>query len=182
MLAAVPIVTRNVTPLYSKKPCKNLEVGYKLGIVEGDKMFRSITIGLFLCILSTVTITAQSETLTSESGACEFNNMLLDKLSGEVSKGSERVFLISYSAKAEKPLMDNRRLTYTRWVFSDIKHFPKDKLTLATSSDRVEEKDIRLEFWLGSRLFLNISIKKNQQVCYLTHDYDPKEHRKVKKS
>lgn len=145
-------------------------------------MFRSITIGLFLCILCTVTIAAQSETLTSESGACEVNNMLLGKLRAEVSKGAEQVSLISYAAKAEKPVIAIRRLLYTRAVSTDIKGLPKDRFLIAAAADRVEEKDIRLEFWIGSRLFLKISVKKDQQVCYLTDVYDPNDHRKVKRN
>lgn len=145
-------------------------------------MFRPIVTGLFLCIICSLPISAQSDTFTSEGGACEVNNMLLDKFRAEVLKGSETVFLISYSAKTEKPLMDERRLLYTRAVFTKVKRFPKDKFIIAAATDPVEEKDIRLEFWIGSRLFLKISVPKNQEVCYLTDVYDPKDHRKVKRN
>jgi hypothetical protein len=143
-------------------------------------MFKFIIGATLLCLVSVIGIRSQTDMLSSSGTECEVNNLYLDRLRGEVAKGTDRVFLISYSSKSEKSGIDNKRLGYTRFISTDFKRFPKDKLTIATG-ERATEKDIRLEFWIGSKLFWIMSLSRNQIPCYLTHTYDPPKSRRGKK-
>lgn len=107
-----------------------------------------------------------------EDARCELNNRYIDMLISEVEKTNERVFVISHATKNEKAGVNYSRLIYTKTVLSKFKGLDERKITIATG-DKTSAKEGNLEFWLGSKLFLVVSIFNNQQICLQVHEFEP---------
>ncbi|HMS41706.1 MAG TPA: hypothetical protein PKE69_15855 [Pyrinomonadaceae bacterium] len=106
----------------------------------------------------------------SKGEFCESNNSLIDVLAMEiVNNPMATVFVISRGGIGEKLSIVNRRLKYTQMVLLKIKKFNERRVVFA-SGEKVKGEG-NVEFYIGSELFLTISMKKNKPICFLTPDY-----------
>lgn len=110
-----------------------------------------------------------------EDARCELNIRYIDMLISEVEKSNERIFVISHAAKNERVGVNRSRLIYTKTVISQFKGLAERKITIATG-EKTSDREGKLEFWLGSKLFLVVSISSNQQICLQVLDFDVKNH------
>lgn len=129
-----------------------------------------IWVGLILS-LSQAGVLAQDQTsrpkhvVKMESGGvCELNNLYIDLLIGEAKKSKERIFIISRLSKSERYRLNWRRLGKAHFFLTDGKDIPPSQILTAVSS-RTTEKNGRLEFYLGSQLFLLSEAEQGKDVC-----------------
>lgn len=142
--------------------------------------FTLIAAVLACVFLANVTIGQKRDVVTvqnSKAADCEFNNLLLDTLIISTKKKEERLFIIARPSKNEGNQINFLRLKLARSVISDYKKgLNKSEVVIAIGESSVE-KDGKLEFWIGSDLYVIISTRKNQQACFQTPDYVPKKGR-----
>ena len=103
------------------------------------------------------------------SGSCEVNNRYIDELVGEAKKTKERIFVIAIPSQKEKYKINGERLGYALTVLTQIKRVDFKQVTAATGIETTE-KNGRVEFYLGSQLFLVSFAEKNKQICLLCCD------------
>lgn len=122
-----------------------------------------------ICIVSIV-VGMQGQSLdpkfrvaSDEDGACELNNRHVDSLVKSLQEGNERVFIISRRNVKERALVDSARISSAVSVLKVSKQVNTNRIVtgvgIPTSSNG------RLEFYLGSELFLVSYAKRNKQIC-----------------
>lgn len=98
------------------------------------------------------------------SGACEVNGAYLDALTQEARSRSERVFVIARLGKRESSrALNRRRLHMVRNHLVMSGRLQKDFVVFA-EGDRADHEG-RLEFYLGSRLYLVSLAEPGNDVC-----------------
>jgi hypothetical protein len=123
--------------------------------------------GLLLLSYPSVARAQESgETKIVEGGinGCELNSAYLDALTQEARARSERVFVIARLGRGEKSTVLNRnRLHRVRNHLVVTGRLKKDRVVFA-EGDRVDSEG-RIEFYLGSRLYLVSLAKQGKDVC-----------------
>lgn len=127
--------------------------------------------GFLIVLQMVVIIKGQSNTaeyiIDSKIDArCELNNLYIEKLITNAIEKKERIFVISKLGKNEKFKINSLRLSYTLMVLTKIKKM-EPELVITAIGDKTSEKNGKLEFYYGSKLFLVILIEPNKQVCLL---------------
>jgi len=87
-------------------------------------------------------------------------------LISEAKQTNERIFIISRLNKKEKYPLNRFRLNYAYSVFTQLKEIKSEQVVTAIG-ERTSERDGRIEFYLGSQLFLVSMIENGKQVCLL---------------
>lgn len=117
----------------------------------------------------------------ADSSSCEVNGAFLDSLVQDARSGSERIFVIARLGDGESSRPLNRsRLEYSRFYISINKGLKSDKVVFA-EGDRVNGEG-RLEFYLGSKLYLVSLAKRNRMVCLTCCDDRPEERRNTRRN
>ena len=108
--------------------------------------------------------------IESKGQWCESNNVGLDILSVLLNENpATKLFIIARAGTGEKASVIKRRLDETEYVVLGIKGFNEKRVIFATG-DSIKGEG-RLDFYLGSKLFMIVRMKKKDSVCYLTPDY-----------
>ncbi len=115
-----------------------------------------------------VQATAQEASVTkivrADANACETNGSYLDMLTNEARSRSQRVFVISRLGIGERRIsIGRRRLQMARNHLITSDRLQKEQVVFA-EGERVQGEG-RLEFYLGSRLFLISLAQRNGNVC-----------------
>lgn len=137
------------------------------------RILACITIGLILFFLE-INITAQQQQIeepkyavnNNSDGACELNNAAIDQLVIEAKKSKERIFVISVLGKGETYRTNLARLGKARSVLTKEKQVPVSQIITAIR-EGLTEKTGKLEFYLGSQLFLVSEAEKNKMICLI---------------
>lgn len=98
-------------------------------------------------------------------GACEDNNLRIDMLVHAARKNKERVFVISRVASRERYNLNHSRLSYAVAVLARIKGLGEENVIGAIGQR--SSKGGRLEFYVGSELFLISNAEPGKQICLL---------------
>lgn len=106
---------------------------------------------------------------TNEDAHCELNNLYIDLIVTETIKNKERVFVISRLGKNEKDRWNLSRLALARTILTQIKPLQSEQVVTAVG-EKSTETNGRLEFYVGSQLFLVSYAEKNKQPCLLCCD------------
>jgi hypothetical protein len=118
---------------------------------------------------------------TSEDAYCELNRVYFEALVREQSENSEKLFVISRLGKIEQTKWAHNRLAFAKAYLTQVMPFDEKKSVFAIG----EKTDSvgKLEFYLGSKLFLVIEQPKNELGCFsCCEEYVPKKtKRKTKK-
>lgn len=129
-----------------------------------------------ICLLSIIAngqnVNTQNAAAISQSDGnlCEYNNNRIDALAMAFRANEENIlFVISHGGTNESPSVLKRRLDHTKLVLLHMKKF-NEKRTIFASGDKIKGKG-KIDFYVGSQLFLTINMKKNGSVCFLTPDY-----------
>ena len=129
--------------------------------------YRLSILVLFLCVNYVFTQEKDIETIRSfpASGAyCELNSAYLDLLSNKQKESGERIFVISRLGKREKKSKNIERLTLVKHYLIERAGLEKERVVFAEGS---KTNDLgKLEFYLGSKLFLIIEMSKNSVGCF----------------
>lgn len=132
---------------------------------------RRLRVGALLVLLlalctGTARAQQQGETQVVKVGGnyCELNSLHLDYLVQEARAGTERIFVIARLGKKEKSRTLNRtRLDAARFHLILNRDLKEDSVILA-EGERTD-KEGRLEFYLGSRLYLVSMAAPGKNVC-----------------
>ena len=99
-----------------------------------------------------------------DANACELNSAHLDALTREARATSERVFVIARLGKRERSkALNRRRLHMTRNYIITSGRLVKDNVVFA-EGDQADTQG-RLEFYLGSKLYLISLVEYGKDVC-----------------
>jgi len=105
-----------------------------------------------------------TRTVQADANACETNSSFLDALTKEARTSSERVFVISRLGAGEKRTIVSRsRLQMARNHLVTSGRLQKEQVVFA-EGERVIDKG-RLEFYIGSRLYLISLAQRNGDIC-----------------
>jgi hypothetical protein len=135
---------------------------------------------LILIVTLTCCLTAAGQTPSSETrvvkgdaNACELNSAYLDYMVRDQRANSERIFVISRLGRGEsKRSLSRGRLQYARFYLLESGRTQKEKVIFA-EGDRVDGEG-RVEFYLGSRLYLVSLAERGRNVCLTCcEDYVP---------
>lgn len=106
----------------------------------------------------------------SKGELCEYNNVSMDAIAMMLLMDKNALlYVIAHGGTNESQSVVKRRLDYTKIILLGVKRFDKKRMVFATG-DKIKGKGT-LDFYVGSQLFLTISMQKNRPVCYLTPDY-----------
>lgn len=97
--------------------------------------------------------------------SCELNSAYLDNLIAEAKKNKERIFVISRTNMKEKYRVNRYRLE-AAYDYITTREVPPREIVVAIG-ERTSEKKGRLEFYLGSQLYL-VSLAENGKPICLT--------------
>jgi hypothetical protein len=103
---------------------------------------------------------------SSEDAHCELNNRFIDSLVIEAKKGDERIFIISRLNTKEKFGWNRARLSRAYSILTEVKNIKSEQIVIAIG-DRTSERKGRIEFYLGSQLFLVSLAENGKQICFL---------------
>lgn len=95
---------------------------------------------------------------------CEMNNLYIDLLVGEARKSKERIFIIAKLGRGEAYELSWQRLEAASFFLTDGKQIASSQIVTAAGA-RTGNKIGRLEFYLGSQLFLVSEAKRGKGVC-----------------
>lgn len=151
---------------YHKRPffgerIKNMRKLQILGLI--------IIIFQFCSIVNGQATSTKYEVSSSEDAHCEQNNRYIEQFVDEATKEikkNERIFIISYVGKNEKVNINHSRLNYALAILTQLKGIEAKRIITATAQKNSEEKG-KLEFYLGSELFLVSKAATNKQICLL---------------
>jgi len=101
----------------------------------------------------------------TDEAACELNSSYLDILLAKARNSNDRIFVISRLSKTESSKLNRIRLTNARLALTDGKGLSENQVITAIGDRIVNGGRGRLEFYLGSRLFLVSKINKNKIAC-----------------
>ncbi len=136
------------------------------------KLLYSLFIFLFffqsILVVDAQISSAQYEVDSKEDAHCELNNRYIDSLVIEAvkNKPNEIIFVISRLASREKLSVGNSRLGNAELVLTGIKKVDGKRIVFA-SGKRLPNGKGRLEFYVGSNLFLVSLADRNKQICLL---------------
>ena len=102
-------------------------------------------------------------TVESTVDACELNSFYLDELISEAKRSKEKIFIISKLSKKEKYGINWFRLQSAQ-DYITTREIPVEQIVIAVGQ-RVSKEPGRLEFYLGSKLFLLSEGKINKLIC-----------------
>lgn len=109
----------------------------------------------------------------SGSNSCELNSLYLDSLAQDARPSNERVFVIARrGGKESSKYISRRRLELARLhlvVATD--RFSSDRIVFA-EGDTVNGEG-RLEFYLGSKLYLISLAQRDKNICFTCCDDPP---------
>lgn len=121
---------------------------------------------LFIGCSGTAVAQKQSGTqiVKGDANSCELNSLHLDYLVQDARASSERVFVIGRLGKRETSrLLNRRRLHIARNHLVTSGRLNKDFVVFAEGDQ--SDKEGRLEFYLGSKLYLVSLIERGKDVC-----------------
>lgn len=123
---------------------------------------------LLLCVCSLATSAQEQESVArivkGDANACELNSAYLDALTQDARASSERIFVIARLGKRESSrTLNRRRLHRTRNHLVTSGRLAKGSVIFA-EGDQAETKG-RLEFYLGSKLYLVSLVEYGKDVC-----------------
>ena len=105
-----------------------------------------------------------TKVVKGDANACELNSLYLDYLAQDARASSERVFVIARLGRGEKNRALNRmRLSAARFSLAANRELKKETLVFAEGEQT--EKEGRLEFYLGSKLYLISLVARGKNVC-----------------
>lgn len=117
------------------------------------------------------TVSVKAQTLSpkyivdSKDGAvCEINALHIDELVAEARRSKERIFIISRLSKSEKYKLNRVRLSNAFNLLTVTREIPVEQIVTAIG-ERTPEKKGRLEFHLGSQLFLVSLADSGKLIC-----------------
>lgn len=116
----------------------------------------------------------QTEVVKGDVNACELNSLHLDKLKSDWLSGDlkERIFVIARLGNKEKSRRLNLlRLTEAKFFTVGKGQLPKENVVFAEGEKA--KGDGRIEFYLGSQLFLVSLAPLNKNVCFACCDDNP---------
>lgn len=135
------------------------------------KAVSSLTRALAGTVILTSLVVAQSVTsepkylVNKEAGAvCEKNNLYIDLLVREANKTNQKIFIISRLGDGEQSKLGWRRLRKAEFFLTSGKEIPPSRIIIAAGR-RLSKAQGRLEFYLGSNLFLLSEAEKGKDVC-----------------
>ncbi len=120
----------------------------------------------YSCIKTVAAQGAQSNTkiVKGDANSCELNSLYLDYLAQDARASLERIFVIARLGKGEKSRDLNRtRLVAARFYLIANRELKKEMIIFA-EGDRAD-KEGRLEFYLGSKLYLVSLVERGKDVC-----------------
>jgi hypothetical protein len=123
----------------------------------------------FLCALDAF---GQKPVMTVEANAsaCEVNAASFDNLANDLRSNKEHIFIIARLGKGEpSPDLNRRRLSNVRAYFMTNWKIDPSRLTFAAGS-RVDGEG-RVEFYIGSTLWLISYVKPGRDICVDCCDY-----------
>lgn len=111
-------------------------------------------------------------TVRGDANSCELNSLHLNSLVQEARANSERVFVIARLGRGERAALLNRlRLDMARFQLMQSGRLPKGAVIFAEGDSTDGEG--RLEFYLGSRLYLVSLARRGENVCLTCCDDRP---------
>lgn len=99
-----------------------------------------------------------------DDAACELNSRHIDSLVLELKRSSQILFIISRRNAREKSLVDRARLSSAVSVLTAVKDVDIKRIVTG-AGDPVSNSKGRLEFYLGSELFLVSYARPSKHVC-----------------
>ena len=123
----------------------------------------------------------------ADTGACEINSLHFDRISSEVSKNPQRVFVLFRAGKGETETVNERRLKFVKNFLEKVKYW--EKLDVVYARGEKTNGEARIEFYVGGKLFLTTLAQKNKTPCLdccggggfmIPQNLAPKKKRKMK--
>lgn len=143
---------------------------------------------LLFLLANHITMRAQekSETIIvkGDDNACELNSLYLDNLRMRfMSQDNQRVFVIARLGSKETSTRLNRLRLNSVKIYTVVSgRFPKE-MTIFAEGERAEGEG-RIEFYLGSRLYLVALVAPGKNICLTCCDdsYVPSKNNRGKKA
>jgi hypothetical protein len=109
-------------------------------------------------------VAGETKVVEADNNSCELNSAYLDYLSQEARANGERVFVVARPGRGEtsRPL-SLARLNQARAFLILQRNLDPSRVVFA-EGERAKDEG-RLEFYLGSKLFLVSLAKQNKAVC-----------------
>ena len=130
------------------------------------------------CLVACVSAVAQessteTQVVKGDANSCELNSAYLDYIVMEQRAKGERIYVIARLGRSEVNRSLNRaRLEYARFYLLESGRTQKEKVVFA-EGERIDGEG-RVEFYLGSRLFLVSLAERGKNVCLTCcEDYIP---------
>jgi len=127
---------------------------------------------IYFSLVAANAVIAQKPVMTVESNpsACEVNAASFDNLANHLRSNNERIFIIARLGNGEWSRdLNRRRLSNVRTYFMTNWKIDPARFTFAAGS-RVEGEG-RVEFYIGSTLWLISYVKPNRDICVDCCDY-----------
>jgi len=118
----------------------------------------------------------------ANSAACEGNSAHFAYIATEVSKSKERIFIIFRAGKGETETVNAKRLNYVKGFLQNFKSWRTFNTVYARGEKTNSEG--KIEFYIGSKLFLVVVSPKNATPCLTCCDegFDPQNLLKTKRN
>ena len=115
----------------------------------------------------------EMQIIKGDANSCELNSAYLDYMVMEQRAKGERIFVIARLGQGEvNRSLNHNRLEYARFYLLESGRTQKEKIVFA-EGERVNGEG-RVEFYLGSRLFLVSLAERGKNVCLTCcDDYIP---------
>ncbi len=137
---------------------------YKCGLL-GLLLLLAETVAVGQIQSSTPNYSEPKHLVKANAGAvCEMNNLYIDWLVVEAKKSKDRIFIISRPGRGEANQLSWNRLEAASFFLTDGKQIVPSQIVTAIGA-RTSNGIGRLEFYLGSQLFLVSEAKKGKGVC-----------------
>jgi hypothetical protein len=114
-----------------------------------------------------------TQIIKGDANSCELNSAYLDYMVMEQRAKGERIFVIARLGRGEvNRSLNHNRLEYARFYLLESGRTQKEKIVFA-EGERINGEG-RVEFYLGSRLFLVSLAERGKNVCLTCcDDYIP---------
>jgi len=123
---------------------------------------------------------SETQIVRADANACELNNLYIDYFAQDARSSGERVFVIARLGRGETSRTINRdHLGYARFMLTN-KDVRPERLVIA-EGERVAGEG-RVEFYLGSRLYLVSLAKRNEMVCLMCCNDRPEGRNRVRRN
>ena len=155
---------------------------------EAMKLLKHVSIILAFAVcwfMACESVTAQespteTQIIKGDANSCELNSLYLDMLTNEYRANNERVFVIARLGRGETSrALILRRLDVSRMYLNG--RIKNDRILFA-EGERVKGEG-RVEFYLGSKLFLVSLAERGRNVCLTCCDdhIPPTKRKRVKR-